>query len=371
MNVWKKIKKLISLVPGSTGLYFFLMRCLCPDKMVSRPLNRRTCPVCDFDTLKTKYLKNPLSAEPDTFVLYRIIGNDLPPRHLKGQTLENIQFILENEREFKGCEKRFVLNRMVNADEEKKIMDMLDKAGYPFLHIPFSQKEYLKLGWDTDGVPEEFVPGTPRFKKLKTEEQGRIWMRIYRHKNNYVMNNNGARNAALTQGRQLAKWVLPWDGNCFITKRGWDDIVLSVKASQAVPYFVVPMARVTENRLLLKSDYTPEALEEPQVIFRKDSLLSFNESCFYGRRPKVELLWRLGVPGKWDTWELEPWDLPMPGYADEAGAFDYAGWVARLNSGRDSLEKDPKERALARVEAIKAMLDDVDRKTGWNIQGIF
>ena len=371
MNVWKKIKQLINRVPGSARLYFIVMGLLCPDKMVRSPLNRGTCPKCDFDVLRASYLKKSLSTELDTFVLYRIIGNDLPPRHLSGQTRENVQFILENESQFKGCEKRFVLNRIVDGDKEKRIMDMLDEAGYPFIHIPFNRQEYLTVGWDTDGVPDEFAPGTLRFKKLRREEQGRILMRLYRHKNNYVMNNNGARNAALEQGRQLAKWVLPWDGNCFITEKGWDDIVSSVTTRPEVPYFVVPMARVTENRLLLESDYNPEALEEPQVIFRKDSLLSFNESYFYGRRPKVELLWRLGVPGKWDTWEQEPWDLPVPGYAAEAGAFDYAGWVARLNSGRDNLEKDPVERALARVEAIKAMLDDVDGKTEQNIQKIF
>jgi hypothetical protein len=90
-------------------------------------------------------------------------------------------------------------------------------------------------------------------------------------------------------------------------------------------------------------------------------------SYFYGLRPKVELLWRLGVPGQWDKWEQEPWDLPIPAYADEAGAFNYAGWVARLNSGRDSLEKDSEDRTLSRVEAIKAIIDDLDSKVERNI----
>ena len=91
-------------------------------------------------------------------------------------------------------------------------------------------------------------------------------------------------------------------------------------------------------------------------------MLSFNEDYFYGRRPKVELLWRLGVPGPWDAWEQEPWDLPIPAYAEEAGAFNLAGWVARLNSGKNDLEKNQADRKLSRVAAIKAMIDDVDRK---------
>jgi hypothetical protein len=362
MKIWKKIKYLLNRVPGSTTLYRFTMRIFSPDKVLGRPLNRGKCPRCDFKALKTRYFKTKVSAEPDTFILYRIIGNDLTPRHRSGQTMDNIRFILDHETEFKNCEKRFVINRIIDPDEENKIIDLLSKAGYPFLHIPFNQEEYLKTGWDTNGIPEEFAPGTPRFIKLRPEEQGRILMRLYRLKNNYVMNNNGARNAALTQGRQLAKWVLPWDGNCFITKSSWDEIVSSIKASPEIPYFIVPMARIIDNQLLLNSDYKTKALEEPQIIFRKDSRLSFNENYFYGRRDKVELLWKLGVPGKWNSWEQEPWDLPIPAYAAEAGSFNFAGWVARLNSGRDSLEKDSEERKLSRVEAIKAIIDDLDSK---------
>jgi len=362
MTAWKKGKNLISRFPGSIRFYVFVVRHFFPDKMLGRPLNRGTLPGCDFDALKLEYLKSPLLDEPDTFILYRILGNDLPPRHLKGQTLENLRFILENEGELKGCEKRFVLNRIADSYEEKNIMEMLDRAGVSFFRIPFDRDEYLNVKWDMDGVSGEFAPGTPRFNKLRHGEKGRIWMRLYRHKNNYVMNNNGARNEALARGKQDAKWVLPWDGNCFITQRGWDEIISAVTASPQIPYFVVPMARVTKNHLLLESDFAPRAEEEPQIIFRKDSLLSFNESYFYGRRDKVELLWRLGVPGKWDKWEKEPWDLPIPEYVSEAGAFDFAGWVARLNSGRGRLETDSEGRAFARVEAIKTMLDGVDKK---------
>jgi len=361
MTLWDKTKKFINLIPGSTWLYRFTMRIFCPDKVLGRPLNRGKCPPCDISKLKSDYLKNPLSSEPDTFILYRIIGNDLPPRHVAGQSRKNVQFILDHEPNFETCEKRFVINRIIEPEEEKRIIEILEKAGYPFIHIPFKQKEYLKLNGETKGVPAEFSPGTPRFKKLRPDEQGRIHMQVYRHKNNYVMNNNGARNTSLAHGKQLAKWVLPWDGNCFITRIGWDKLVSSVNASPESPYFIVPMARVTENKLLLSPDYEPEAVEEPQIIFRKDSKLSFNESYFYGRRPKVELLWRLGVPGIWDKWEQEPWDLPVPGYGKEAGSFKYAGWVARLNSGRNILETNSVHRTLARVEAVKAMIDEIDK----------
>jgi hypothetical protein len=364
MHFWKTFKNIASHVPGTVKFYHFLHRLFGSKKAVLTSLHRGLLPEIDQICLKEKYLQSSVSDEADTFVLYRILGNDLVPRHKKGQTRENLRFILENESEFSGCEKRFVVNRIVDTEEEKLIIRMLEKAGMKYIHIPFFQDDYLDAGWDIEGVPGEFAPCAPGFKILGPDSQGRISMRMNRFKNNYVMNNNGARNAALTQGKKLAKWVLPWDGNCFIAQGAWKEIVTAVQAAPEFPYFVVPMARITDNPLLLDSDYRPLAGEEPQLLFRKDSFLSFNDSFFYGRRPKVELLWRIGVPGNWDQWKLEPWDLPGPVYAAEAGAFAHAGWVARLNSGQQQLEKDSDlskvNRGLARVEAVSGLLDQLD-----------
>lgn len=33
----------------------------------------------------------------DNFIIVRIIGNDLPPRHSPNQTIDNLRFILEHE----------------------------------------------------------------------------------------------------------------------------------------------------------------------------------------------------------------------------------------------------------------------------------
>ena len=84
-------------------------------------------------------------------------------------------------------------------------------------------------------------------------------------RNNYVINNNGARNAALRDGKDRAKWVLPWDGNCFVTASAWSEIVTSVRARPYMKYFTVPMARATDNEALLDPDYRPVPDSEPQV----------------------------------------------------------------------------------------------------------
>lgn len=331
----------------------------------NRPLMRQPQPIPDPEKLRKDYMESPMSAAPDTFVLYRIIGNDLPPRHKQGQSRENLAFILENESALHDCEKRFVVNRIVDAGEEQAIIDLLEAAGMPYIHVPYDMKEYHRVRWDVAGVPACYAPWGARFPRLSEAERRRIEMRLYRHKNNYVMNNNGARNAALHDGKSRAKWVLPWDGNCFLTASAWEEIRSSVLSAPEHPYFIVPMARMTDNLALLEPGYRPQASEEPQILFRRDSSQEFDADYPYGRRPKVELLWRLGVPGVWDEWGIEPWDLPCPPYAAEAGTARYAGWVARLFSGQTILEVNRKEggaadRALARVEAVRLLLDRLD-----------
>nr|WP_244270820.1 alginate lyase family protein [Thioalkalivibrio sp. ALJ1] len=299
------------------------------------------------------------------FVLYRIVGNDLWPRHRVGQSRENVAWILEHEPELAGCQKRWVVNRIVDPGEEEAILRLLEEAGQPYVHIPFRWDEYRAVGWDVCGVPPEYAPGTRGFRQLSELMQGRVRMRLYRHKNNYVMNNNGARNAALRDGCGRAEWVLPWDGNCFVTRKAWSEIVEGVRARPERPYHIVPMARITRNEDLLSDGFRPEALEEPQVVFRRDAQERFDEAFCYGRRPKVELLWRLGVMGPWDDWPQEPWDLDFPAFAAEAGCYTECGWVARLFSGRAEHEVSKgdeafQSRGLARIEAVRAMLERVD-----------
>lgn len=332
---------------------------------LSRASGRGAPPAVDTEALRAAFSADPLAAEADTFVLYRILGNDLPPRHRDGQTRKNLAFLLEHEPDLPACEKRFILNRIVDPREEEALTRLLEDAGASFLRIPFDVDAYRSVPWDIAGVPPEYAPWTRRFSLLSEERQARVLMRLYRHKNNYAMNNNGARNAALEEGRRLAKWVLPWDGNCFVTAEAWREIVSTVRSEAHLPCFLVPMARITDNGQLLDAGFRPPAKEEPQLLFRRDARLAFDPAFFYGRRPKVELLWRLGVPGDWDEWGIEPWDLPCPPFADEAGAYGRAGWVARLFSGHSHLEAGAERvvshrRKTARNLAIQNLLDELD-----------
>jgi hypothetical protein len=313
-----------------------------------------------------RYRASSVTAEPDDFVLYRIIGNDLPPRHGMGQARRNLAFILEHEPDLPRCEKRFVVNRIVDAEEERRIEMLLEQAGVTYFRIPFSWAEYAQVPLDLAGVPEPYMPGSPRFDWLRSEQQERVRARLYRLKNNYAMNNNGARNAALEDGRSVAKWILPWDGNCFLSKQAYEEIREAVGTQPEVPYFLVRMVRLDDNKQALDSDVASRAVEEPQVVFRRDAAMRFDAAFPYGQRPKAELLWRLGVPGPWDEWDIEPWDLPCPDYGVDAAGFAWAGWVARLaatvrDDGEEvNAEVDATARTQARTQAIVQFLNWLD-----------
>ena len=64
------------------------------------------------------------------------------------------------------CEKRFVVNRIVNRKEEKKILKMLNEAGVTYIHIPFIREEYLQIGWDIKDTPPEYAPFSIGFSLL-------------------------------------------------------------------------------------------------------------------------------------------------------------------------------------------------------------
>lgn len=313
--------------------------------------------------MKRRYDASAASRMADDFVLYRIIGNDLVPRHSKGQSYRNVAFILEHEPAFPNCEKRWIVNRIADADEEAEIIGLLERHKQPYLRIGFDESEYRRIEWDTNGLPMPGFPFSRAYSKLDASAQQRVQMHLRRLKNLYVMNNNGARNTALSDGRGRAKWVLPFDGNCYFTQQGFQALRDRIMAEPWYPYFIVPMARITQNSHLLQPDFVADATEEPQIVFRSDTKEIFDERIPYGRRPKVDLLWRLVVPGPWDRFSFDAWDSMRPAPSPDAGQFRQAGWVARLDSGRATLEVGRKsfvERGAERGFAIVATLDKLD-----------
>jgi len=193
------------------------------------------------------------------FALYRILGNDLPPRHYSAQTLNNLQFILTHEPVFTDCEKRWVVNRIADREQENKILSLLQRHGQQYIHIPFDIDDYAQCRYDIDGLPGELFLHNSKAAAISDYLRTRAFEYPFRHKNLYTMNNNGARNAALAEGRSLAEWTLPWDGCCFLTRSAWAAILRDMQALRDEKYLIVPMARVYDNRFLLDDAFVQMA----------------------------------------------------------------------------------------------------------------
>ncbi|BGP12656.1 hypothetical protein JCM10213v2_000573 [Rhodosporidiobolus nylandii] len=465
----------------------------------------------------------------DTLVLYRILGNDLPPRHSPGQTLRNLRFLLQHESDFSvlpplgphgvhhshlygsgtkakeahtqmgglRVDKYFVLNRIAEPEMVSAIIGLLHLYSVPdsrILVIPFDWSEYQRrefrwdggvdsaTGWTVgDGphlkpsfgkavwrlAPEGQASKTPddlsvlleeadgeeartaAAKKKKSETLGRLRALdfTYHEKNLYAMNNNGGRNFALQHGRSLpnARWILPLDGNSFFTPAAMYSIVRTLSIAGEGPaasrYVIIPMARLLDNNEVRKNNsvslvpldrveegvsaiieseihhrpqHAPETPEEPQVGFRYDSTETFQEAMRYGRRSKLELLWRLGaIPySRGLDRRTLPWEVTdrahitantwgsIPGvdgaatkdsvihaphgeedeYGEanpERGALAYvkAGWVYRLFSGHKSQEEHSSEavtlRNTNRIRGIVAFLERLDEKVARGEHGCF
>ena len=314
----------------------------------------------DDTELRWRDLIEDRVSNEESFVLYRILGNDLPPRHRSGQSEQNLRFLLDEEPDLPGCEKRYVVNRIVDPAIEARLIELLDSRGASYLHIPFIPEDYRRIGWRvSDFMQPGLLYGT-RHDALPATSRARALDHAYHDKNRYVMHNNGGRNRALEDGRHRARWVLPFDGNCFFTQSAWATFRESVLTMPHRRYVLVPMSRINQNELLLDPDAWVSAVEEPQIAFRCDADEDFDEDRRYGRRPKVELLYRLGAPGPWDAWPDEPWETPRPEPSPDAGEQHAAGWVARMASGEPTLEIDSQQRMLSRMQAIRGCLRSVD-----------
>jgi hypothetical protein len=196
-----------------------------------------------------------------TYAIVRILGNDLPPRHKPGQTLSNLKFTLENESDFEECKKLWIVNRIVDLDEEAKIIELLKTYHQDYIHLPF----------ETDNYNHQW----PISKKL--------W---------YIIKLNQARNIAIREGKKYGKWVFPLDGNIFIDDAGWESIIFYLQNLNN-KLFKLWMYRIKEDNQevfqFAKENYDKQ---EPQIVLHFENNNTFVEQLEYGNGNKEEFLFR-------------------------------------------------------------------------------
>jgi hypothetical protein len=306
-----------------------------------------------------------LPAQPSSMILLRAIGNALPPRHSPRQTLDNLEFTLAHEKAFPNTTRHWFVNRIVDPKVREQLLCRLRKANETYTIIPFNIQVYGQLS----KIPTLNATEPNRSRTLA--HRGRFAEEEKKHeKILYVINVNGVRNAMLEYGRRHtnAQYILPWDGNCFLTQNAWSAIQSSLTMHPDDKYFLSPMDRLKEpNEALLSESYKPNAVEEPQIIFHRTALARFNENLRYGRRDKVELLARIRARGPWDTalWDWQESEVrsldtnPTP---DSSADVPVAGWSVRLYSGKDGAEQPGAValRGSLRRKAVSMLLTRLD-----------
>lgn len=303
----------------------------------------------------SRLTQNPASSKK--FILYRAIGNDLPPRHAKRQTVRNLRFILENEHPKPDLDVRWYLNRVVDHHTLLEIITLLVAHEQLFTIEFFDHSRYADVDFNLNAAPfkgTDVLRSSLFNESLETDfKRLRVWDTILEFKNQFIIRNNIARNSMIELGRTTnATYILPWDGNCFLTDIAWRNISTSITAfidsgqsNVSTRYFYVPMTRTSDNIVLKKADFSPlEMNEEPQVILHRDAVTRFDETKPYGYRPKVDFLWRLRIPKFQfvDEHGNIMRDTQLHKLAKDIPEYDSVrpvGWTARLYSGNRALDK--------------------------------
>ena len=302
-----------------------------------------------------------------TVTLCRIIGNDLFPRHQRGQALANLRTILEIESNPFGWSKLFVLNRIVDPSVVEQAVALILEAGHSVEVIPFEAETYQSLRYRPEAFGGNAYFLTQQFlaKDPFCQDRERIW--ACGEKIRYLMNINGARNRALALGRMSSDWTMVLDGSCIVPDRVFQSLHKEITSTPHVPYLIIPMRRLPAGVDLAAADVTPITKEEPQIAFRSDALEQFDEAYPYGVRDKTSLLNRLGVPGPWCAWAPLAWHPEEATRSPDRHRYKFAPEsVLRLTSGvaNGSLELPSAQmkRYRSRVTAIFSTLQAMDQQ---------
>ena len=105
-----------------------------------------------------------------------------------------------------------------------------------------------------------------------------------------------------------------------------------------------------------------DAIKRPGA-FTKKADISYNEDFSWGDLSKVELLWRLGVPGVWDNWQVERRkEAILERSSFYTGAVSQAGFIIRLPSGNPDAEEKNLVRCKVREMSITKFMKDLNEQ---------
>jgi predicted O-methyltransferase YrrM len=252
------------------------------------------------------------------FSIFRIIGNDLPPRDVVGNRYKILKFILEHEETFAGTHKGWIVNCIHDLEYREKICDLLRQHGSYYVIIPFNRNAYQK-----------------------SDRRGKIL---------HAIPINRARNMAIEFGRNIARYTAVLDGDCYFDASTWNNITDFIKSERpSRQYYTVPHTRSTMEHVL-HSNEPMGPLGEPMPIIRNDAPLRFDENIIFGQGDKVRFLHMLGhsiEPQKTHTLLRE-------------NTTKVIGYVHHLATGDEQTETDLQHRINLRKQSIDHLLQNLD-----------
>jgi predicted O-methyltransferase YrrM len=248
-----------------------------------------------------------------TYAIYRILGNELPPRDLPGARLAALERILAEEPAFPDTIKWWVVNWIHAPDQAAAVVARLVAAKQRYLLLP---------------------PNGQVLMSAPLEERAVI-----------ALNINGARNIALAHGKLQAEFTVLLDGDCMFMADQFAIFNRAVEADGGSHrYYSIATVR---------GDATGRPLAAPgehMVAFRHDSEEVFDPNRVFGDNDKRQLLYRLG--------HKRTHALELPRWAKSHSA----GEVTHLATGEEAIERNVEERRTARRMSIEAIMAGLERR---------
>ena len=264
------------------------------------------------------------------YTIIRIIGGDLPPRDEPGGRLSALACILENEPPLPAVRKLWIVNHIHDGAARRRTIEMLQSSGAGHVVLNFDRHRYRRA-------------------------------RTAREKLCRAVDVNAARNLALRiaggdRKRSATHFVLPLDGECFFTAEAWrrfsSDVLVDQQRRPERQYYSLPMYRVEScSEKIAAADVSTMTPQEPQLAFRHDATLRFDESLPWGDRDKLALLLQLGHVQARGAAEFCPAD---PCCASAGYVFHLATCATKSDFHlqlRAALRNKAASRLLARLDA--------------------
>ena len=238
-------------------------------------------------------------------VIFRIIGNENPPRDTIGKRLSVLEHILKSEPKFENIEKWYLLNRLHNIQFRRAVCELLDRYNAKYVTVPLDRQSVIT----TETRKEQIIK---------------------------AININNARNFAIEFSISLATYTIILDGDCMFTTEGWKPVVDEMK-HQRYEYLSIPHKR------------TNGKLAEPMIAFKSTATKRFDENIPFGEGDKLKLLFDLGHNKE-----------PGSGHCNIIGEqTKLVGHVIHLDTGPEEYETNTKSRIEAREQSIDNLLNAI------------